>query len=269
MNDSLQAYELVNQFSGRRVLITGGTDGIGLEIALKLSLLGARVYVCGRNSEKGSAAEAAAQAASRNTEGQAAGGRVSFIRADISQPEQIKAMLEKVDTEAGRLDYLVNNAADDTRSTLEAITEEQLHGQMAINLFSVVRVTQAALPLLRKGQGKSIVNLCTTNYMLGHVPFSLYNASKSGIIGFTRSVARELGPEGIRVNVVSPGWIMTRKQLEKYVTETDKQELLATQCLKRLIVAEDVIGPVIFLLSQMSGGVTGQNIVVDGGKVMQ
>jgi NAD(P)-dependent dehydrogenase (short-subunit alcohol dehydrogenase family) len=105
--------------------------------------------------------------------------------------------------------------------------------------------------------------------MLGLEPFTLYNASKSGLVGFTRSLARELGPLGIRVNAVSPGWIMTEKQLREHVTEGDRRELLAAQSLKHLLTEAHVTPATLFLLSRSAAGITGQNLVVDGGKVMQ
>ena len=105
--------------------------------------------------------------------------------------------------------------------------------------------------------------------MLGLAPCTLYNAAKSALVGFTRSLARERGPIGIRVNCVSPGWIMTDKQLREHVRPQDKIDLLETQCLKFLLTEEHVTPLTLFLLSQSSGGITGQNMIVDGGKVMQ
>lgn len=110
--------------------------------------------------------------------------------------------------------------------------------------------------------------LGTTNWMLGLAPFTLYAAAKSGLLGFTRALARELGPERIRVNMVSPGWIMTEKQLRLHVTAQDKQDLLRDQSLPFLLTEAQVTPPVLFLLSAGAEGITGQNLVVDGGKLM-
>ncbi len=254
---NLADFNLTAQFTDRVALVTGGTDGIGLHLATTLAQAGAVTYVCGRDAEKGRAAvEACPQ-------------RLRFIQTDLTDSAQSRALVQQIAAATGRLDYLVNNAADDARIDFEHATEAQFERMLAINLRPMFTVTQAALPLLRAGSGKAIVNLCTTNYMLGLTPFTLYNASKSGIIGFARSLARELGPDGIRVNVVSPGWIMTEKQLRLYVSEQDQRDLLNAQCLKRLMTASDVTPAVLFLLSSLASGVTGQNLVVDGGKVMQ
>ena len=139
----------------------------------------------------------------------------------------------------------------------------------ALNLRSFLLMSRACLEMIRQGEGRSIVNISTSNYMMGFEPFTIYNATKSGILGFTRSLARELGKEGIRVNMISPGWIMTEKQLRKYVTEQDKQDLLRDQSIKHLIEAKHVSPVLLFLLSSAACAMSGQNLVVDGGKYFQ
>lgn len=245
------------QFRDSVALVTGGTDGIGLDIALGLAAQHAIVYVCGRDPVKGLAAQ------------EQSPGNIHFIQTDLSDTAACHALIQRIADEQSRLDYLVNNAANDTRVSFESATQDDFEAQINVNLRPMFTVTQAALPLLRLGQGKAICNLCTTNYMLGLSPFTLYNAAKSGIIGFSRSLARELGPDGIRVNVVSPGWVMTTKQLREHVSEQDKADLLRDQCIKELLKPDDVTPAVMFLLSQLAKGITGQNLIVDHGKVMQ
>lgn len=260
MSDTQHTPALVHasqQFRDSIALVTGGTDGIGLDIALGLVAQHATVYVCGRDTQKGFAAQ------------EHAPGKIIFIQTDLTRTDACIALIDRIADEKGQLDYLVNNAANDTRVTFENATQNDFDAQINVNLRPMFTVTQAALPLLRKGHGKAICNLCTTNYMLGLVPFTLYNASKSGIIGFTRSLARELGPDGIRANVVSPGWVMTDKQLKQHVTAQDKVDLLRDQCIKQLLEPGDVTPAVLFLLSSLARGVTGQNLIVDHGKVMQ
>ena len=245
------------EFRGRVAVVTGGTSGLGRHLTQTLVELGATVFFCGTRREAGEILAAELGAGAR------------FVPCDLRAPAEARRFVEQAGGASGRIDYLVNNAATDPRIGFEAATVEDFDRLMAVNLRPYFVVSQAALPYLKTGAGKAIVNLLTTNYMLGLSPFTLYNASKSAILGFTRSLARELGPLGIRVNGVSPGWIMTDKQLRDHVQERDKQELLEAQCLKYLLTEQHVTPLILFLLSAAASGITGQNIVVDGGKVVQ
>ncbi|MBQ9502843.1 MAG: SDR family oxidoreductase [Lentisphaeria bacterium] len=245
-------------FAGKRLLLTGGSSGIGAVVAEQAASLGMRVAFCGRNAEAG--AGVAARCA----------GRGRFIRCDLTDPREITRFVEEaVDFLGGAADYLVNAAATDKRLTFDEVTPEAFSSFIDADLRPAVLVTRAALDALRKGDGKSIVNFGTTNWMLGLAPFTLYGAAKSGLLGFTRSLARELGREMIRVNMLSPGWIMTEKQLKLYVTEQDKKDLLRDQALPFLLTADEIVPPLFFLLSEGARGVTGQNLIIDGGKLME
>jgi D-xylose 1-dehydrogenase len=246
-----------SDFTNHIAVVTGGSDGLGYDFCRALVEAGAEVYFCARNPERGHAAA------------ERLGPHAHFIQADLADPEQITDLAGAVRAAAGRVDYLVNNVAIDDRIELDELTAEVCDRMWQVNLRSYLLTTKAFVDLLRAGEGKSLVNLCTTNYMLGLDPFTLYNATKSGIIGFTRSLARELGPEGIRANTVSPGWIMTEKQLHEHVTEPDKADLLQAQALKFLLLPEHVTPAVLFLLSSAAAAITGQNLVVDAGKFMQ
>jgi NAD(P)-dependent dehydrogenase (short-subunit alcohol dehydrogenase family) len=247
----------VKEFAGRVAVVTGGSEGIGFDFCRALCEVGCEVYFCSRNVEKG------------RISAQALGARAHYHRADLSVPDQIQAFADFVCESAGRVDYLVNNAANDDRISFDELTVEECDRMWALNLRSFLLMSKACLEGLRIGDGKSIVNVSTTNYMFGFEPFTIYNATKSGILGFTRSLARELGKDGIRVNMISPGWIMTEKQLRKYVTEKDKEDLLRDQCVKHLIEAKHVSPVMLFLLSSAAGAMSGQNLVVDGGKYFQ
>jgi NAD(P)-dependent dehydrogenase (short-subunit alcohol dehydrogenase family) len=245
------------EFSGRVAVVTGGSEGIGYDFCRALCEVGCEVYFCSRNPEKGRSAAKSLR------------GSAHYFQADLAAPDQIRAFADHVREAAGRIDYLVNNAANDDRIKFDELTVEECDRMWTLNLRSFLLMSRACLELLRNGQGKSIVNISTTNYMFGFEPFTIYNATKSGILGFTRSLARELGPEGMRVNMISPGWIMTEKQLRKYVSEEDKQALLRDQCVKHLIEAKHVSPVMLFLLSSAAGAISGQNLVVDGGKYFQ
>ena len=244
-------------FAGKVAVVTGGSDGLGFDLVTALVELGADVFFCGSTRAKG---EVAAKAL---------GPRAHFIQADLRAPTAARAFVQRATAFQGRIDYLVNNAAIDPRIGFERATVEDFDRLIAINLRPLFIVSQAALPALRRGIGRAIVNVATTNFLLGLSPFTLYNASKSGIVGFTRSLARELGPDGIRVNTVSPGWIMTAKQRREHATPRDRADLLKAQALKFLLTAEHVTPLTLFLLSRSAAGITGQNVVVDGGKFMQ
>ena len=246
-----------DEFANRVALVTGGSEGLGYDFCRSLCELGCEVYFCARHADKGR------QAA------EALGKHAHFFQADLAVPEQIEAFASHVGQSAGRLDYLVNNAANDDRIKFDDLSVAECDRMWTLNLRSFLLMSKACIAGLRKGEGKSIVNIGTTNYMFGLEPFTIYNATKSGIVGFTRSLARELGKENIRVNMISPGWIMTEKQLRKYVTEEDKKELLRDQCVKHLIEARHVAPVVVFLLSSAAAAMSGQNLVVDGGKFFQ
>jgi D-xylose 1-dehydrogenase len=245
------------EFAGRVAVVTGGSEGIGYDFCRALCEVGCEVYFCSRNAEKGRLAA------------KSLGGGAHYFQADLAAPDQIRAFADHLRITAGRVDYLVNNAANDDRIKFDDLTVEECDRMWNLNLRSFLLMSRACLELLRKGKGRSIVNISTSNYMFGFEPFTIYNATKSGILGFTRSLARELGPEGMRVNMISPGWIMTEKQLRKYVSEDDKQALLRDQCVKHLIEAKHVSPVMLFLLSSAAGAMSGQNLVVDGGKYFQ
>jgi NAD(P)-dependent dehydrogenase (short-subunit alcohol dehydrogenase family) len=244
------------EFRDKVAVVTGGSQGLGLHLCLALAKLGTDVFFCGRDPKQGRAAA------------RALGRRGHFIRCDLARPRAARAFVRQAGAFKGRIDYLVNNAATDPRIEFVRATDKDFDRLIAVNLRAFFVVSQAAFPYLRAGEGRAIVNLCTTNYLLGLEPFTVYNASKSGIIGFSRSLARELGHAGIRVNVVSPGWIMTAKQLAEHVSAQDQAALLEAQCTKELLTEQHVTPATLFLLSRAARGITGQNLVVDGGKVM-
>ena len=244
----------VEEFAGRVALVTGGTDGLGKHLCEALVSFGAHVFFCGRREELGRRLQADW------------GERAHFVRCDVADAADARAFVGQAGAFRGRLDYLVNNAAIDPAKPFEQVAVEEFDRVVAIDLRSQFVVTQAALPHLGRGEGKAIVNVCTTNCLHGWPGATAYNAAKAGIVGFSRSLARELGERGIRVNVVSPGWIMTPRQLAEKVDEAAKRDLVATQCVKTLLTAQHVTPLTLFLLSRASLGLSGQNVVVDGGK---
>lgn len=248
-----------SEFAGKVAVITGGTDGIGKHFAVTLAHMGCDVFVCGRRRELGECFQ------------QDAGPRGHFVQADLRQPDQLKAFVETAGHFRGHLDYLVNNAAVDPTIPIAEMTLDQLATVLDIDLRACVLTCMYALPFLQKGSGKAIVTLGTTNYMKGNIAMTAYNAAKSGLVGFTRSLARELGyTSDIRANMVSPGWTMTPRQITDHrITADTVQNLLSTQSVKEPIYPAHITPAILFLLSNASRGISGQNLVVDGGNVMQ
>ena len=246
-----------DEFKGRVAVVTGGSEGIGQDFCRVLCEVGSDVYFCSRNADRGKAVA------------EALGPHAHYFQTDLASPEQINAFAVHVRERAGAVDYLVNNAANDDRIAFRDITVEECDRMWKLNLRSFLLTSRAFLELILAGKGKAILNIGTCNWMVGEAPFTVYNATKSGILGFTRSLARELGHDGIRVNMLNPGWVMTEKQLRKYVTEDDKKMLLRVQSLKFLVQPYHISPVMLFFLSSAAGAVTGQNLVVDGGRVLQ
>jgi len=245
------------EFKGRVAVVTGGSEGIGEDFCRALCEVDCEVYFCSRHAARGQAVA------------QSLGPLAHYFQTDLSSPQQITAFAAHVRERAGSVDYLINNAANDDRIAFRDITVEECDRMWQLNLRSFLLTSRAFLELLVVGKGKSILNIGTCNWMVGEEPFTVYNATKSGILGFTRSLARELGHDGIRVNMLNPGWVMTEKQLRKYVTEDDKKMLLRVQSLKFLVQAHHISPVMLFFLSSAAGAVTGQNLVVDGGRIFQ
>lgn len=245
------------EFCNRVAVVTGGTHGLGRHLAQTLAEIGARVYFCGRQADLG-----------RQLEKQW-GERAHFVHCDLADADATRAFVETAGSPSDGIDYLVNNAAIDPVATLEQSTIEHFDRTIAINLRSCFVTAQTALPFLKKAVGKAVVNLGTTNWMHGEANHTMYAAAKSGILGLSRSMAREFGRYGIRVNMVSPGWIMTERQLREKVTEKEKQKLLEETSLGILLDEQHVTPATLFLLSAAAGGISGQNLVVDGGKYLQ
>jgi len=255
---ALPALPEPGEFRGRVALVTGGTDGLGEHLALTLARLGADVFVCGRRAELGRRFE-------RN-----AGRRGHYLQCALRHLEQTRAFVRAAGSFRGRLDYLINNAAIDPNIPFSDMSLEQFMEVWEICLKSYVVVTKAALPYLNKGHGRAIVNMGTTNYFKGIEGMTAYNAAKSGILGFTRSLARDLGRQmDVRVNMVSPGWTMTARQVRDHIRADAKRYLLDSQALKHLIFPAHITAAVLFMLSRAAGGITGQNLIVDGGQIMQ
>ncbi|HJW67440.1 MAG TPA: 3-oxoacyl-[acyl-carrier-protein] reductase [Gaiellaceae bacterium] len=231
---------------GKTALVTGGSRGIGRAIALELARGGAEVVVGYRSG----AEEAQAVA-------QEAGGRA--VEADVSDPEQAKQLVD----EAGDLDILVNNAGLTRDGLLARMPDADWRDVIETNLSSVFYTCRAVTRGMMKKRAGSIVNVSSIVGIHGNWGQTNYGASKAGIIGFTKSLARELGSRGVRANVVAPGYVSTR--LTDVLPEEAQQAMLANTPLGRLGDPEDVAGAVRFLCSDEAAFITGEVLLVDGG----
>jgi len=242
----------------RVAIVTGGARGIGLACAMELSRAGAAVVITDRLNREG---EVAARAI------QAQGGRAAFLSADLSRMSEIPGIVQQAGAAFGRIDILVNNAGILSEVPTEALTEEQWDHLMAINLKAVFFVTQAVLPWMVRHGGGAIVSLSSLAARVGGIAAAVdYATSKAGVVGLTRTLARQYGPKGIRVNAVAPGPIMT--EMTRHWPKAVLDDFIARIPLRRLGVPEDVARVVVFLAGPESGYLTGATIDVNGGLYM-
>jgi len=244
---------------GRVVLVTGGATGIGEAIVTHFARQGARVAFLDIQDE----------AAAQLVHGLTAEGCVApvYLHCDLTDIAALKAAVAEVLARQGGVDVLVNNAANDQRHTIEEVTPEYWDESVATNLRPQFFMIQAVLPAMRKAGRGAIINMSSISWMIPSTGLPLYIAAKAAIVGLTRTMAHELGPDNIRVNAVLPGAIATERQKRLWYTPEYKAKVLERQALKRDLVPEDVARLVLFLAADDSSAITNQSYVVDGGWV--
>lgn len=241
------------------VIVTGGATGIGAAIVEAFSMQGARVAFLDLQDE--AAQQLIAKLSSRNL------AAPSFYHCDLTVIDEVRRTVQEIVHALGSVDVLINNAGDDTRHTIDDVTSESWDRAIAVNLKHQFFMAQAVIPAMRKAQRGSIVNMSSIGWAIPSTRQVVYVTSKAAIVGLTRTLAHELGPDNIRVNCIMPGAILTERQQRLWVTEAYKAEILANQALKRMILPEEVARLALFLASDDSSAITNQSYVIDGGWV--
>ena len=243
--------------SGASVFITGGGSGIGAALTEGFIEQGARVAFVQRSD-----ASAFCDAMDAKH-----GSRPLFIPCDIIDVAALQAAIQQAAGAHGPVTVLVNNAANDKRHTTAEVTENFWDWSQAINLKAYFFACQAVAGAMAQAGGGAIVNFSSVSYMMGNAGYPSYTTANAGITGMTRSLAREFGPDAIRVNAIAPGWVLTDKQKDMWATPEALADHLERQCLKEHLVEEDIVGATLFLAADASRMMTGQVMVVDGGVV--
>ena len=243
----------------RVVFVSGGGSGIGASIVEHFCRQGAKVGFVDIDAEAAGALVEQVAAAGHS--------KPVFVKCDLKDIGALRGAVDKVREALGPITVLVNNAANDQRHAIDEVTPEYWDDRIAVNLRHQFFAAQAVYPDMAAAGGGAIVNLGSVSWMIGQGGMPCYTTAKSAVAGLTRSLARDLGPMNIRVNCVVPGWIMTQRQIDLWLTPESEAELMQRQCLKRKLVPADIARAVLFFASDDSGGCTNQSYIVDGGWV--
>jgi NAD(P)-dependent dehydrogenase (short-subunit alcohol dehydrogenase family) len=237
----------------KSVFVSGGGSGIGAAIVEHFAVQGSKVGFVDID-------EAASTALAKKT-------GALFLKCDIRDVAAYRTAIEKVAARHGPITALVNNAARDDRHDIADVTPEFFDERMAVNLRHAYFAIQAVAPGMRKAGGGSIVNFSSVSYHTMTPRLSVYQAAKAAVIGMTRGLARDLGPDGIRLNSITPGWIMTQRQIDLWLTPESEAELMKAQVLKEKVYPADIARMALFLASDDSRLISAQDFVVDGGRM--
>lgn len=238
---------------GKAVMVTGGASGIGEAIVQAFVLQGARVGVLDSDTVAGARLAGAL--------GEAV--RVEIV--DLRDVAALKLGVAKVRAALGPIGILINNAARDDRHSIDEVTPEYWRERFATNLDHQFFATQAVYKDMEAAGEGAIINMGSISYLVTEDAFAAYKTAKSAVVGLTRALARELGPKGIRVNSIVPGWIMTERQTKLWLSPAGEAELMRRQCLKRKLVPDDIARVALFLASDQASAITAQSYIVDGG----
>ena len=239
----------------RTVLVTGGGSGIGEAIVRQFVDQGSRVGFI----------DIDVKASKQLLASLPAHAGVHFEDADLRDIGALRRAVAGVREAFGPITILVNNAGRDDRHAIEDVTPEYWDERIALNLKHQFFAAQAVAPEMIQAGGGSVVNMGSVSWVIGQGNMPCYITAKSAVQGLTRALARDLGPSNVRVNSILPGWIMTQRQQDLWLTPEGEAELMQRQCLKRKLVPDDIARVVLFFAADDSGACTNQNYIVDGG----
>ena len=243
----------------RAVLVTGGAAGIGAAIVEHFADQGARAGFLDVADDEARALVARLAPAVRHPP--------LYAHCDLTDIAALRAAIASLAARTGAFRVLVNNAGNDDRHAFETVTPAYWDERMAVNLRHQFFAAQAVHPAMRDAGGGAIVNLSSTSWTIGEGGYAAYTTAKAGVIGLTRSLARDMGPDNIRVNAILPGWIVTERQAALWLTPEAEREWQQRQTLPRRLVPDDVARVALFAASDDAGAITAHGFVVDGGYV--
>src|SRR5690606_19020199 len=239
------------------VLITGGGSGIGAALTEGFLRQGARVaFIDIAEEESRQLCESLRESVHRAP---------LFLHADLRDISALRKAVAEAAEAHGTISVLVNNAARDDRHAIEDVTPEYWDNNQAINLRPLFFAAQAVIPGMKSLGGGSIINFTSISYMINEGGMPSYTTAKGGVVGLTKGLAGALGPYGSRVNAIAPGWVLTERQRKRWVTKEGLEAFIARQCLKRELEPADMVGPCLFLASNLSRAITAQVLIADGG----
>jgi len=251
-----RAFATYPSLRGRTVFVTGGSSGIGADIVMAFARQGANVGFTGRNVQAAAEIVAAAKAL---------GPEPMFLQSDAADVAALQSAIACTATQFGDIGVLINNVANDQRHDLMSVTADDFDRTVAINLRPHFFSAQAVAEGMKRMGGGAIVNLGSTSWKTKSKRLPVYATCKSAMVGLTRSMARELGKFRIRVNTLTPGWVMTDKQIKLWVDAAGERAMDENQCLPGHILGSDVANMAVFLSADDSCMVTAQDFVVDAG----
>jgi len=252
-------YATYPSLSDRTVLITGGATGIGGDMVRQFAKQGAKVAFVDINPDL-------AQENVRRCREQGYAHDPHFVECDLRDIARLEAAIDEAAGQLGSIQVLVNNAADDDRHTFGEVTPEYWDDRFAVNLRHQFFAIQKVAPIMREAGGGSIINIGSSSWMIKEDFFPAYAVAKSSVEGLTRTLARTLGVDNIRVNSVVPGWVATDRQLDKWWSQEGEDECMAMQCLKKRVYPEEFNQMVLFLAADDGGACTAQSYIVDAGR---